>query len=213
MSTAEKPAEKPAAAEAGAAEKAKPKVIRFRHVREVAKRKARRDAVLKATRENKKKLAADPKAAEAAAKKKEDAKARALQAAKASKAGKRTRRAKKVRKSVHFRRPRTLRLPKNPAYPRVSVPHPLNKMDHFAVLKHPLTTESAMKKIEDENTLVFIVDLRANKHQISDAVRKMYAVKPVCVRTLIRPDGQKKAYVRLPKDTEAIDVASKIGII
>jgi large subunit ribosomal protein L23Ae len=33
--------------------------------------------------------------------------------------------------------------------------------------RYPLTTESAMKKIEDNNTLVFIVDVRSNKRQIS----------------------------------------------
>ena len=41
-----------------------------------------------------------------------------------------------------------------------------NKLDHYAIIKFPLTTESAMKKIEDNNTLVFIVDVKANKHQI-----------------------------------------------
>jgi hypothetical protein len=30
----------------------------------------------------------------------------------------------------------------------------VQKLDHYAVLKSPLTTESAMKKIEDNNTLV-----------------------------------------------------------
>ncbi len=30
----------------------------------------------------------------------------------------------------------------------------IQKMDSYAVLKYPLTTESAMKKIEDNNTLV-----------------------------------------------------------
>lgn len=33
------------------------------------------------------------------------------------------------------------------------------------------------------------------------------------VNTLIRPDGQKKAYVRLTADYDALDVANKIGII
>jgi len=33
-------------------------------------------------------------------------------------------------------------------------------MDQFAIVKHPLTTESAMKKIEDNNTLVFVVDIK-----------------------------------------------------
>jgi hypothetical protein len=40
-------------------------------------------------------------------------------------------------------------------YPRLSAPS-RNKLDHYEVLKYPLTTESAMKKIEDNNTLVFL---------------------------------------------------------
>ncbi|KAH1167211.1 hypothetical protein KIL84_002694 [Mauremys mutica] len=39
----------------------------------------------------------------------------------------------------------------------------------------PLTTESAMKKIED-NTLVFIIDVKAKKHQIKQAVKKLYDI-------------------------------------
>jgi hypothetical protein len=37
-------------------------------------------------------------------------------------------------------------------------------------------------------------------------------VLPVCL-FLHRPDGQKKAYVRLTQDFDALDVANKIGII
>ena len=33
-------------------------------------------------------------------------------------------------------------------------------MDAYNIIKHPLTTESAMKKIEDNNTLVFICDIK-----------------------------------------------------
>lgn len=33
-----------------------------------------------------------------------------------------------------------------------------------------------MKKIEDHNTLVFMVDVRANKHQIRNAVKKLYNI-------------------------------------
>lgn len=50
----------------------------------------------------------------------------------------------------------------------------------------PLNTESAMKKIEDNNTLVFITDLKANKRQIKDAVKKLYDVQAAKVNTLIR---------------------------
>jgi len=67
--------------------------------------------------------------------------------------------------------------------------------------------------MEDNNTLVFIVDVLANKHQIKDAVKKMYDISAVQINTLIRPDGQKKAYIRLPSDNEALEVANKIGII
>lgn len=86
-------------------------------------------------------------------------------------------------------------------------------MDKFRILRCPLTTESAMKKIEEINTLVFLVDRAANKHQIRDAVRQLYDVKALRINTLIRPDGMKKAYVRLAPDYDALDVANKIGII
>jgi ribosomal protein L23 len=69
-----------------------------------------------------------------------------------------------------------------------------------------------MKKIEENNTLVFIVDVRANKRQISQAVKKMYDIMTAKVNTLVRPDGLKKAYVRLNQDYDALDVANKIGM-
>ena len=73
-----------------------------------------------------------------------------------------------------------------------------------------MNTESAMKKIEEHNTLVCIVDIKANKRQIKDAVKKLYNVSAVSVNTLIRPDGKKKAYVRLTPDHDALDVANKV---
>ena len=122
---------------------------------------------------------------------------------------------KAVRKrwtTVHFRRPKTLALARDPKYPRKSVPkRPM--LTQYSVLKHPLTTETAMKKIEDNNTLVFITDVRANKAQIKEAVNKLYDIEAEKVNTLIRPDGQKKAYIRLKQDHDALDIANKIGII
>ncbi|BFG22613.1 hypothetical protein CerSpe_088870 [Prunus speciosa] len=145
--------------------------------------------------------------------KKSDPKAQALKTAKAVKSGPTfKKKAKKIRTSVTFHRPRTLKKERNPKYPRISAP-PRNKLDHYQILKYPLTTESAMKKIEDNNTLVFIVDIRADKKKIKDAVKKMYDIQTKKVNTLIRPDGTKKAYVRLTPDYDALDVANKIGII
>lgn len=92
---------------------------------------------------------------------------------------------RKVRTNVHFYRPKTLSLRRSPKYPRRSAPR-TNKLDHYAIIKHPLTTESAMKKIEDNNTLVFIVDVRANKPQIKASVKKLYDIDASKVNTLIR---------------------------
>ncbi len=183
---------------------------------------------------------------------------------------------------------------------------PAQKLDAFQIVKFPLTTESAMKKIEDNNTLVraagstvapcsvlactllcgvllplagtsrsrqelplspcsllcaglhadskrqlgsacaclhacdsaslakscavlalpeltcvqlpcvsqvFIVDVRSSKSQVKDAVAKLYDIHTKKINTLIRPDGSKKAYVRLTADYDALDVANRIGII
>uniref|UniRef100_A0A8C0KC98 Large ribosomal subunit protein uL23 n=1 Tax=Canis lupus dingo TaxID=286419 RepID=A0A8C0KC98_CANLU len=124
------------------------------------------------------------------------AKAKALKAKKA------------VLKGVHSHTQK--KIPMQPKYPRKSTLR-RNKLDHYAIIKFRLTTESAMKKIEDNNTLVFIVDVKANKHQIKQAVKKLYDIDVAKVNTLIRPDGEKKAYVRLAPDYDALDVANKTG--
>lgn len=141
-----------------------------------------------------------------------DGKVKAMKAKKAVMKGTHGTRKHKIRTRVTFRRPHSLRLPRAPRYPRKSVPK-RNRMDDHSIIKHPLTTESAMKKIEDTNTLVFIVDVKANKPQIKAAVSKLYSIKVQKVNTLVTPLGVKKAYVRLVQDYDALDVANKIGII
>ncbi|KAI9322553.1 ribosomal protein L23/L15e core domain-containing protein [Dichotomocladium elegans] len=137
---------------------------------------------------------------------------RALAAKKAALKGVHSKSTRKVRTSTHFHLPKTLRLARKPKYARKSVPH-LPRMDQYRIIRSPLNTESAMKKIEECNTLTFIVDLKANKNQIKDAVKRLYDVEALKVNTLIRPTGEKKAYVRLTADVDALDVANKIGLI
>ncbi|XP_033048232.1 60S ribosomal protein L23a-like [Trachypithecus francoisi] len=120
---------------------------------------------------------------EAPAPPKAEAKAKALKAKKAVLKGVHSHKKKKIRTSPTFPRPKTLRLRRQPKYPRKSAPR-RNKLDHYATIKFPLTTESAMKKIEDNNTLVFIVDVKANKHQIKQAVKKLYDMDVAKVNTL-----------------------------
>merc|ERR1712185_519770 len=97
-----------------------------------------------------------------------------------------TKKQTKVRKNVYFFRPKTLKQARKPMYPRKAIAKsPL--LDKFKIIRFPLTTESAMKKIEELNTLVFIVDTRANKKAIKTAVAEMYDVTASKVNTLIRP--------------------------
>uniref|UniRef100_G1QA21 Large ribosomal subunit protein uL23 n=1 Tax=Myotis lucifugus TaxID=59463 RepID=G1QA21_MYOLU len=144
---------------------------------------------------------------EAPAPPKAEAKAKALKAKKVVLKGVHSHTKKKIYTSPTFRQPKTLRLRRQPKYPRPR----RKKLDHYAIIKFPLTTKSAMKKIEDNNTLVFIVDVQANKYQIKQAVKKLYDIDVAKVKTLIRPDGE-KAYVRLAPDYDALDVAKKFGV-
>ena len=101
--------------------------------------------------------------------------AKAKVAAKASAKGPVAKGKTKVYTSVHFRRPKTLVLQRNPKYERKSFPA-RNKLDKYEIIKYPLCTESAMKQIEDNNTLTFIVDIRANKRNIAAAVKALYEI-------------------------------------
>lgn len=93
--------------------------------------------------------------------------------------------ARKVRTDTTFRRPKTLRLPRHPKYQRKSI-YSGPRMDAYATLVQPLNTESAMKKIEDNNTLVFLVNLKSNKHHIKAALKQLHDINPVSINTLIR---------------------------
>lgn len=52
-----------------------------------------------------------------------------------------------IHTKTHFFRPHTLELARKPKYERKSVAKE-NKMDAYAIIKKPVVTESAMKKIE-----------------------------------------------------------------
>ena len=116
---------------------------------------------------------------------------------------------------TRFHRPKTLQLDRKPKYVRSVRATAVNtkNFDKWAVIKHPLSTEKAMKKMEDENTMVFIVDQRANKSQIKEAFSKIHSVKVRSVNTVIRSDGKKKAYIKLVPESDSLKLANKIGII
>ena len=87
------------------------------------------------------------------------------------------------------------------------------KIDKSALLVQPINTEKASKTMTDRNTLTFIVHSRANKVMIKKNFKDIFGIKPSSVNTLNRPDGKKKAFVTLKPEDNAIDIASKLGII
>ncbi|XP_075834107.1 large ribosomal subunit protein uL23-like [Microtus pennsylvanicus] len=90
--------------------------------------------------------------------------------------------------------PKTLGLQRQPKSLPKSI-HRRNKLDHCLIIKFSLTTESTMKKIKENNTLVFIVDAEVNKHQIKQAVKKFCDTGVAKVNTLLRPEGRKEASI------------------
>lgn len=86
-------------------------------------------------------------------------------------------------------------------------------MDPLKTILYPLITEDAVKLIEAENKLVFIVDINASKKDIANAVKELYEVEVEKVNTCITPEGRKKAYVKLAPEFKAADLAAKLGIL
>ncbi len=85
--------------------------------------------------------------------------------------------------------------------------------DPLKILIRPLHTEKALLLIEKENTLIFIVDRKATKHDIKYAIEKLFEVKVERVNTLITPRGEKKAYIKLAPEYKASEIAMKLGLL
>lgn len=86
-------------------------------------------------------------------------------------------------------------------------------MEPARVIVRPHVTEKSLMLAEKNNVLTFIVDAKATKPQIREAVEKLYGVKVERVNTLITPTGEKKAYVKLAEGYSAVDVLAKLGLL
>lgn len=78
---------------------------------------------------------------------------------------------------------------------------------------HPIVSEKAVNAIDKENTLQFAVLPEANKVQLKAFLQRTYNIKIMNIRTLRDGNGQKKAIVRLFKEQNAREVATKMGVI
>jgi len=99
----------------------------------------------------------------------------------------------------------------------------MSGIDNFDIIRNPLLTEKATDLRDHRGQIIFKVDSRANKKQISEAIEKIFDVKVVGIRTAntkpkprtlgksrgFKP-GFKKAIVTL-KEGDTIDIFEKVS--
>lgn len=88
----------------------------------------------------------------------------------------------------------------------------MEKIQALRIILYPLISESAVKLIEAENKITFIIGRSASKDDVKRAVEILYEVEVEKVNTCNTPTGRKKAYVKLKPEFTAADLAVKLGI-
>jgi large subunit ribosomal protein L23 len=86
-------------------------------------------------------------------------------------------------------------------------------MSQSSIIVRPVSTEKSFRLIERENKLIFIVDPKADKNGVKEAVEKTFNVKVEKVNIIRSIAGEKKAVVKLAKEYSAMDLASKLKIV
>ena len=99
----------------------------------------------------------------------------------------------------------------------------MSSIDNFDVIRSPLLTEKATDLRDHKGQIIFKVDSRANKKQISEAIEKIFNVSVVAIKTInTKPKprslgkrsgfktGFKKAIITL-KEGDTIDIFEKVS--
>lgn len=60
------------------------------------------------------------------------------------------------------------------------------------VIKKPIVTEKSTLATGEANQYVFLVDRRATKDEIKDAVQTLYGIRPISVTTQLRKGGRRR---------------------
>ena len=85
-------------------------------------------------------------------------------------------------------------------------------MDYTSVLIDVLRTEKAVKLVTAQRVIPFIVDIRANKTEIREAVENLFKVKVEKVRTHIDRKGRKIAYVKFAPEVDVESIATSLKL-
>lgn len=85
--------------------------------------------------------------------------------------------------------------------------------DAYEIIKAPLSTEKAIRSIEFENKITFIVNPKATKAEVKRAVEEKFKVTVASVNLQNSIKGRKIAYVKLGGESLASDVSADLGLI
>lgn len=69
-------------------------------------------------------------------------------------------------------------------------------IDPYSIIKQPWVTEKSLAQKAEQNKVSFLVDVRANKLEIKEAVEQIFAVKVVAVNTVYLKGKRKRVKMR-----------------
>jgi len=81
------------------------------------------------------------------------------------------------------------------------------------IIKSPYITEKVTGMIDSNNTLEFLVNMRATKPEIKKSLEELYDIEVITVRTMITSRGEKKAIVKLAGEESANELATRLGLL
>lgn len=81
------------------------------------------------------------------------------------------------------------------------------------IIKSPYITEKVTGMIDSNNTLEFLVNMKATKPQIKKSLEELYDIHIESVRTMITSRGEKKAIVKLSGESSANELATRLGLL
>lgn len=88
-----------------------------------------------------------------------------------------------------------------------------DSFDPYQIIHHPLSTEKAIRQIEFDNKIVFVIHPRATKSDVKRAVEELFKVKVTSVNIHNSFYGGKRAFVKLSPEYLASDVSADLGLI
>jgi len=82
----------------------------------------------------------------------------------------------------------------------------------MTILIKPLMTEKAVRMIETENKIVFIVVRKATKEEIKKEFESAFESKIKSINVQIRKN-QKIAFIKLKEENAALNISTKLGVM